>query len=169
MSHRDADAGTSCDHDLAIGVHCDGQRVVHVAEVGGLRAVVREGGIERPVRVVAGQREVPVIGAGNMHDVGTSHDHDLAVGLERDGGGVVGAPEVSRCLAVAREGRVQVAGRRLRRGGEVGLFSGQLPGSGQGNHYLDQRDAQPVPAREAEHGFHRSSSHRAARSLWRVA
>jgi hypothetical protein len=81
--------------------------LIAAAEVGRELAVAREREIERAVRVVAGEREV---GAR------ASYGHDPAVVLDRDVG-TGDVAEVSDQRAIAAERDVELAGRRLRRGG----------------------------------------------------
>ena len=74
-------------------------------EAGGHLAVAAEAGIERPVRVVAGQAE---LAAGTP---GSPRDHDLPVSLDGYSvGEVIPARKVRGCLAVATEGWVRTSG-----------------------------------------------------------
>ena len=106
----DAEGGPHGD-DLAVGregaVDTDLVRGEQ-GHVRGLHAAAREAGVERAVRVVAGEREC--VG-------GLSDRHDPAVGLNRDAVAEVVPAEVGGLPAVAAERRVERA---------VGVVAGQL-------------------------------------------
>src|SRR5829696_8077558 len=85
--------------DLAVRLSHHALGAVLSAKVGGLLAIVGEGGVEGAVGVVAGERKAAAGGAcGN----------DLAVVLDRHSVGPVGAPEIGRLFAVAGERQVEV-------------------------------------------------------------
>jgi hypothetical protein len=74
------------------------------ADVGGLDAVVAEGGIQRPVRCVTEDREVGVCG---LLRVGGPDHEDLPILLKGDAGRRLMAAEVGYDDAVAAETRVE--------------------------------------------------------------
>src|SRR5438034_4475815 len=90
--------------------------------------------IETPVGAVAGNAKVVKPGEGTLHGAGRD---DVAVGLQRDGEGLVGAPgEISRHLATGSERRVEAAIRVVAGNGEVGPGPGPRPS---GHHDLAVR------------------------------
>jgi hypothetical protein len=76
------------------------------------QATVTEPGIQAAVRVVAGQKNVPVVQGGAVPEDAGSGYHDLAVGLNHGGGGygIDGTDEVGEDLSARAEGRIQIAG-----------------------------------------------------------
>ncbi len=115
-------------------------RPIVAPEVGRLPAVAGEGRVERAVRVVAGEREVP--GADS------ADGDDLAVALERHRVRLTMVPEVGRLPAVAGEGRIRRAVRVVAGEREVGAEA-----AGESDRYdlavrLDRHPARRIVAFE---------------------
>lgn len=95
-------------HDLAVGAQGDGvRRVVSAGEVGDHDAAVAEPGVEAAVAAIADQGEVDAArGSPRL-----PHDHDLAVRLKSDAGGLVElARDVGGHRAAFAEGRIETPG-----------------------------------------------------------